>query len=215
MCFRNVKIYLIFLLSAPILLLMNPLKAVSQVVRRPDIAELSCNGLGSPVTKKDLINRAAQLGIPNVGNMVETKFEEFALRSMGIPKYRGEPYTSLLRAALTNSKRVAVMPDSVGDLEYIPIIIVNGKPVPQPPVVYAESSFYDAKAVGDRIRLKSSSYQTLGFLDALRSSRAAISPTPPSRLPPPRLNFLTVASTILRTFFRTAPKGFQGLRLQD
>lgn len=80
-------------------------------------------------------------------------------------------------------------------LLYIPITIVNGVRVPQPPVPYDESSFYDAKAVGDRIRLKSSNYQTLGFLDALRISRAAISATPPSRLPPPRLNFLTVSST--------------------
>lgn len=56
---ENFRVYLIFPLSALILILVNPLKAISQVVRRPDIAELSCSGLGSPVTKKELINRIA------------------------------------------------------------------------------------------------------------------------------------------------------------
>lgn len=202
---RSNKFRTVVTLLSLLLALVNPLAdSVQAAPRRHDVAGESCEGIGTPMTKAAVIQRASLLNIPNTGNQVETAFEAFAIRSLSVPPNvnRIFRYESELRQRRSGNTESFVEPDSAIPVEYARIAIVNGEPVVQEVVIYLESFFYDSKLVKGRIRNKDGNYQILGFLDALLHSpagRATRPPQnlPPNRVPPPRMAFLTGADAYI------------------
>ncbi len=126
-----------------------------------------------PVTKARLLEIGLALNVDDkisgyLQNEVGNLFEIAALESGNLPKYEGEPISSPGRTYETNGKSSSVEPDSVTDIVVAQITSEGALRTR----VLEDSSFFEVKAVAERISRSSFDYQPLGLLDAAQSSEA-------------------------------------------
>lgn len=163
-----------------------------------NIAEQSCQGIGYPLTNKVFFKLAKDIS-PGISEKdIRIAFEDFALRSQALRKYKvaesSSKFLSPERASNTNLKLVAVVPEAVSTVEVIHQI--DDEPPSLTP--YPESGFWDAKTgySGKSISLSSGTYQTQGYLDYLSHySYAAAAPVPKKDHPVGHLVYMTLADT--------------------
>jgi hypothetical protein len=194
----NFDVKVIPLYSPPANGSFNP-TITEPVLAPPEIAKQSCAGIGTPVTKADL--QAIALGIDEdaIENQIADGFEKFALKSAYMSKFNApnpNPFKSTERRKRSMYGLSRLEPDGIGFQVVLTIVIGQLK---LPSVrFFPNTVFIDAKAYRARntIKLSTSDWQVLGFLDYLsHSSSTAKSPLPKSDRPAPTLLFLTVADT--------------------
>ena len=161
------------------------------------IAELSCAGIGTPLSTEELIKLSKQIKPNATPKQISDAFEAFALDSQGLRKYDERifgKFDSPERGKKTKSKRTKVVPDAVSDVVTIePAPSGYGPPLPR---LFLNSTFWDAKVLktGKSERLSESRYQPQGFLDYLSHySMAAQSLLPRNKHPRGHLIYMTPA----------------------
>jgi len=173
-------------ISTLLLTLLTPFIANGQFVDNPEtdavtgVAMQSCAGIGKPLSKAEISNRSSS------SEPITTVFENFALRSVGVP-----PNKNPTRRFSVYELGLSVEPDGIEPLKLLAI-------KPDGTVVrnqdFADSIFYDAKARTSKIAI--SDLQTQGYIFYLgRVSPAGTDKAPLKVRPTPRLVYLTVSDT--------------------
>lgn len=173
-------------ISTLLLTLLTPLIANGQFADNPEVdavtgvAMQSCAGIGKPLSKAEIRNRSSS------SELITTVFENFALRSVGVP-----PNKNPTRRFSVYELGLSVEPDGVEPLKVF-AVKRNGTVVRNQD--FEDSIFYDAKARTSKITI--SDQQTQGYIFYLgRVSPAGTDKAPLYIRATPRLVYLTVSDT--------------------
>ncbi|MUH00352.1 hypothetical protein F7734_52025 [Scytonema sp. UIC 10036] len=181
----SVTVFLSWLLT-----LLTSSTARAKLYDQEQVALASCAARGgTPLSKADFGARIPVKLREAHYNAVETIFENFALRSFQLTKFKPAPQAGVPPIYSPTIGRT-VVPDAVDVLYHL---IQQGKKVEL--IRYENSVFYDAKSKQGRIGLNDTSKQIMGFIDALANSPAAKTTRNPRPLP--RLIFMTISDSFV------------------
>jgi hypothetical protein len=177
---------------------LNP-SVTEPVPALPSVAQLSCLGIGTPVTKPTLNVIAKKIDKNATRRQIADGFEIFALQSTYMGKFKPpspNPFKSPERRKKSMQGLIELEPDSVGF--GVVLTLVLGELIPVKFKFFPNTIFVDAKAYSESnvIQLNTSKWQVLGFLDYLSHySSTAKSPLPKSERITPTLLLLTTADS--------------------